>query len=243
MRKLLKIGLMTLLTMGLLVLTAVGRDLDKPQLEIIEGTESILFQVKTGKPDYWHLDTRYRLTMLPETFEQQKPLEDEFYHSIFYFERKSGRCIDFAQLAESSGIQVMSQPSDILERVKIGDKDGGLIVFGRDRTSDFKLIWYDPEAASYFSLHTAGFTRDELIHLAESIDAESQFCAMEIPWAGFHDCVCGGTFWQFRRPKLQKTIDRDSPNQQGTKWIYVFQYVCDGCNWHVDIFRPAIPVE
>ena len=220
MRKLLKMGLIALLAMGLLVSMAAGKDLD-----------------------YWHLDTRYRLTMLPETFEQQKPLEDEFYHSIFYFERKSGRCVDFSQLAESSGIQVMSEPGDTLERVKIDDKDGGLIVFGRGGASDFRLIWYDPEAASYFSLHTAGFTQDELIQLAESIDAESQFSPPDASGFAPHECRCGGTFENFRKPKLLKVIDRDSPDQQGTKWVYSFLYVCDQCNWQINFSLPAIPVE
>lgn len=72
---------------------------------------------------------------------------------------------------------------------------------------------------------------------------EPKFDMPGIPGFGLHECGCGGTFWQAGRPKLQKTIDRNSPNQQGVKWVYSFLYICDKCNWHINLSLPAIPVE
>lgn len=242
MKKLWKSGLLALLLAGLLVSAAGAAGGIRSGLDIEQRANGFFFQARTNRSEKQGLILECRLSWLPEDFEQQKSQQYEYSNSVFYADPEGKRTIQFEQLTESSSILVQSQKGDKLERVTVKGKPGGLIHLAEGK-KDFNLIWYDTEAESYFSMLTHGLTEEELFQAAQSVDVRNKFEIMEIPGLGLHDCACGGTFWPFRRPILQKTIDKNSPDRQGIAWIYCFQYVCDGCNWHIDIFRPAIPVE
>lgn len=242
MKKLWKSGLLSLLAIGLLVSTAGAAGLVRSGLDIEQRANGFFFQARTNRPERKGLLLECRLSWLPEDFEEQKIQSYEYSRSVSYADREGKRTIQFEQLSESSSILVQSQKGDKLERVTVKGKPGGLIHLAESR-EDLNLIWYDAEAESYFSMLTHGLAEEELFQAAQSVDVRNKFEVDEIPGFGFHDCPCGGTFWQFRRPLLQKTIDKNSPDRQGVAWIYCFQYICDGCNWHIDIFRPAVPVD
>lgn len=242
MKKLWKLSLAMLLA-GVLACAASAAELTRSGLDIEQRANGFFFQAKTNRPARKGLTLECRLNWLPEGLEQQGDQQGEYSQSVFYADKEGKRTIHFEQLTESSSILVQSRKGDALEKTAIKGKPGALIRLAEGKEKDLNLIWYDTEAESYFSMLTHGLTEEELFQAAQSVDVRNKFEIQEIPGFGLHECHCGGTFWQKRRPQLQKTIDRDSPNQQGTKWVYGFQYVCDGCNWHIDIFRPAIPAE
>lgn len=242
MKKLWRCGMAALLA-GLLACAAGAAGLTRSELKIEERESGFFFQAKTNRPERKGLALECRLNWLPEGLEQQSDQQGEYSQSVFYADREGKRTIRFEQLSESSSILIQSREGDALERTVVNGKPGGLIRLAEGKGRNFNLIWYDAEAESYFSMLTRGLTQEELFQAAQSVDVRNKFEIQEIPGFGLHECCCGGTFWQKRRPQLQKTIDRDSPDQQGTKWVYGFQYVCDSCNWHIDIFRPAIPVD
>ncbi len=60
---------------------------------------------------------------------------------------------------------------------------------------------------------------------------------------GYH-CNCGGVLRQVGEARLHRAIQRDSPNQQGVRWIYSFRYCCDLCQWdRIYVHTSAMPAE
>lgn len=242
MKKLWKRGITALLAAGMLASATGAAGIIRSDLKIEQRDNGFFFQAHTNRQDYKGLLLECRLNWLPEGLEPQSSQQQDGGHSVFYADQKGNRRIRFEQLSESAAVLVQSQKGDKIERVTVKGKPGGLISLAEGKGQDFNLIWYDTEAESYFSMLTHGLTREELFQSAESVDVRNKFEIQEIPGTGYHECPCGGTFWPFRRPRLQKTIDRESANQQGVKWVYSIQYVCDNCNWHIDLTYPAIPI-
>lgn len=244
MKKLWKFSMAMLLVAGMLMTGSSALEVQRDTLEIEQREDGVYFWAHTSRPDYWKLDLRYRLTQLPEGFRQKSTHQGEYEQSIFYVDQKEDRAIDFRQLAESSSFLWLSQPGDALEEVRVRGYKGALITFGGTRGKSLGLIWHDSVAASYFELQTMGMTREEILEIAEGVTAESQFKPLELVDGGCN-CDCGGSFRVYKGPKLQKTIDRDSPGQRGTKWVYTIEYRCDGNCRRTRIFGsyPAIPVD
>ena len=242
MKKLWKSGLLSLLTIGLLVSTAGAVGGTRPGLDIEQRVNGFFFQARTNRPERQSLILECRLSWLPEDFEQQKAQLYEYSYSVFYTDQEGKRTIQFEQLTESSSILLQSRKGDKLERVMVKGKPGGLIrlVEGKE---DLNLIWYDTEAESYFSMLTHGLTEEELFRAAESVDVRNKFHSPVFAETGLI-CDCNrGSFQPASMAKLAKTIDRDSPNQRGTRWIYSYLYQCNSCQMMLYRHVPAIPVE
>ncbi|MCI8933677.1 MAG: DUF4367 domain-containing protein [Clostridiaceae bacterium] len=242
MKKLWKSGLLSLLTIGLLVSTAGAVGGTRSGLDIEQRVNGFFFQARTNRPERQSLILECRLSWLPEDFEQQKAQLYEYSYSVFYTDQEGKRTIQFEQLTESSSILLQSRKGDKLERVMVKGKPGGLIrlVEGKE---DLNLIWYDTEAESYFSMLTHGLTEEELFRAAESVDVRNKFHSPVFAETGLI-CDCNrGSFQPASMAKLAKTIDRDSPNQRGTRWIYSYLYQCNSCQMMLYRHVPAIPVE
>ena len=242
MKKLWKSGLLSLLTIGLLVSTAGAVGGTRSGLDIEQRVNGYFFQARTNRPERQSLILECRLSWLPEDFEQQKAQLYEYSYSVFYTDQEGKRTIQFEQLTESSSILLQSRKGDKLERVMVKGKPGGLIrlVEGKE---DLNLIWYDTEAESYFSMLTHGLTEEELFRAAESVDVRNKFHSPVFAETGLI-CDCNrGSFQPASMAKLAKTIDRDSPNQRGTRWIYSYLYQCNSCQMMLYRHVPAIPVE
>lgn len=242
MKKLWKSGLLSLLTIGLLVSTAGAVGGTRSGLDIEQRVNGFFFQARINRPERQSLILECRLSWLPEDFEQQKAQLYEYSYSVFYTDQEGKRTIQFEQLTESSSILLQSRKGDKLERVMVKGKPGGLIrlVEGKE---DLNLIWYDTEAESYFSMLTHGLTEEELFRAAESVDVRNKFHSPVFAETGLI-CDCNrGSFQPASMAKLAKTIDRDSPNQRGTRWIYSYLYQCNSCQMMLYRHVPAIPVE
>ncbi len=242
MKKLWKSGLLSLLTIGLLVSTAGAVGGTRSGLDIEQRVNGFFFQARTNRPERQSLILECRLSWLPEDFEQQKAQLYEYSYSVFYTDQEGKRTIQFEQLTESSSILLQSRKGDKLERVMVKGKPGGLIrlVEGKE---DLNLIWYDTEAESYFSMLTHGLTEEELFRAAERVDVRNKFHSPVFAETGLI-CDCNrGSFQPASMAKLAKTIDRDSPNQRGTRWIYSYLYQCNSCQMMLYRHVPAIPVE
>ena len=243
MKRLWKLSLATLLAAGLLVCAAGAAGLTRSELEIEERESGFFFQAKTNRPERKGLTLECRLDWLPEGFEQQSDQQGEYSQSVFYADQKGKRTIHFEQLSESSSILVQSREGDTLERIAVNGKPGGLIWLAEDKGKDLNLIWYDTEAESYFSMLTHGLTEEELFRGAESVDVRNKFHSPVFAETGLI-CDCNrGSFQPASMAKLAKTIDRDSPNQRGTRWIYSYLYQCNSCQIMLYRHVPAIPVE
>ncbi len=242
MKKLWKSGLLSLLTIGLLVSTAGAVGGTRSGLDIEQRVNGFFFQARTNRPERQSLILECRLSWLPEDFEQQKAQLYEYSYSVFYTDQEGKRTIQFEQLTESSSILLQSRKGDKLERVTVKGKPGGLIRLAEGK-EDLNLIWYDTEAESYFSMLTHGLTEEELFRAAESVDVRNKFHSPVFAETGLI-CDCNrGSFQPASMAKLAKTIDRDSPNQRGTRWIYSYLYQCNLCQMMLYRHVPAISVE
>ena len=242
MKKLWKSGLLALLLAGLLVSAAGAAGGIRSGLDIEQRANGFFFQARTNRSERQGLILECRLSWLPEDFEQQKSQQYEYSNSVFYADPEGKRTIQFEQLTESSSILVQSQKGDKLERVTVKGKPGGLIHLAEGK-KDFNLIWYDTEAESYFSMLTHGLTEEELFQAAQSVDVRNKFYSPVFAEAGLI-CDCSrGSFQPASAAKLAKTIDRDSPNQRGTRWIYSYLYRCNSCQRMLYRHVSAIPVE
>lgn len=242
MKKLWKSGLLSLLAIGLLVSTAGAVGGTRSGLDIEQRANGFFFQARTNRPERQSLILECRLSWLPEDFEQQKAQLYECSYSVFYTDQEGKRTIQFEQLTETSSILLQSQKGDKLERVTVKGKPGGLIRLAEGK-ENLNLIWYDTEAESYFSMLTHGLTEEELFQAARSVDVRNKFHSPVFAETGLI-CDCNrGSFQPASMAKLAKTIDRDSPNQRGTRWIYSYLYQCDSCRRMLYRHVPAIPVE
>ena len=84
MKKLWKSGLLSLLTIGLLVSTAGAVGGTRSGLDIEQRVNGFFFQARTNRPERQSLILECRLSWLPEDFEQQKAQLYEYSYSVFY---------------------------------------------------------------------------------------------------------------------------------------------------------------